>query len=72
MCEPLSWDTTYAIARELMRRHPDSDPGEVSLNQIYLWTITLPDFDDDPDLANESILEEIVRVWYEEQLHDNQ
>ena len=72
MTIPISWDATYAIAKELMRQHPKCDLGEVSLNQIYLWTIALPDFDDDPALANEAILAEIFRVWYEEQIHDNQ
>ena len=72
MTEPLSWDATYAIARELMRQHPDCDLSEVSLKQIYLWTIALPDFDDDPAIANEAILAEIYRVWYEEQIHDIQ
>jgi len=72
MTESLSWDATYAIARELMRQHPNHDLNEVSLNQIYLWTIALPDFDDDPAIANEAILAEIYRVWYEEQIHDIQ
>ena len=72
MTEPLSWDATYAIARELMRQHPDRDLSEVSLKQIYFWTIALPDFDDDPAIANEAILAEIYRVWYEEQIHDIQ
>jgi FeS assembly protein IscX len=72
MTEPFSWDATYAIAKELMRRHPKCELSEVSLNQIYLWTIALPEFDDDPDLANEAILTEIYRMWYEEQIHDEQ
>ena len=55
-----------------MRQHPDCDLSEVSFKQIYLWTIALPDFDDDPAIANEAILAEIYRVWYEEQIHDIQ
>jgi FeS assembly protein IscX len=72
MTEPFSWDSTYAIAKELMRQHPGCDLADVSLNQIYMWTIALPDFNDDPSIANESILAEIYRVWYEEQIHDTQ
>jgi FeS assembly protein IscX len=72
MTEPIYWDATYVIARELMRQHPKCDLGDVSLNQIYLWAIALPDFDDDPAIANETILAEIYRAWYEEQIHDNQ
>lgn len=71
MAEPLTWDATYAIAKELIRQHPNRDLGEVSLRQIYIWTIALPDFNDDPLIVNDGILEEIYRVWYEELIHDN-
>jgi FeS assembly protein IscX len=71
MAELLTWDATYAIAKELMRQHAQSDLEDVSIRQIYLWTIALPGFDDDPLLVNDGILEEIYRIWYEELTHDN-
>lgn len=71
MTEPLTWDATYAIAKELMRQRPQSDLEDVSIRQIYLWTIALPDFIDDPLIVNDGILEEIYRIWYEELTHDN-
>jgi FeS assembly protein IscX len=33
---------------------------------IYHWTLELPGFDDDPELANDGILEAIYQEWYEE------
>jgi FeS assembly protein IscX len=70
MAEPLTWDATYAIAKELMRQHPQSDLENVTIRQIYLWTIALTDFNDDPLIVNDRILEEIYRIWYEELTHD--
>jgi len=32
----------------------------------YLWTVTLPDFDNDNELVNPSILEAVLQEWYEE------
>lgn len=66
MAEPLTWDDSYAIAGELKRQHPEAKLEEVSLEVIYHWTIALPDFSDDPDLANDAILLSIYQEWYEE------
>ena len=66
----LSWEGTYAIALELRRAHSDIDLEGVSLQQIYAWTVALPEFDDDPSLANDDILDAIVQDWYEENLND--
>lgn len=65
----LSWDTTYAIALELRRQHPDVDLEQVSLQQIYRWTLALSDFEDDPALVNDDILSAIFQDWFEENLH---
>ena len=65
----LSWESTYAVALELRRQHPDADLEQVSLQQIYKWTLTLPDFEDDPALANDDILSAILQDWFEENLH---
>ncbi len=62
----LTWDDSYAIARELMERYPGVNLEEVSMNNIYHWTISLPDFDDDPALANEAVLSAIIQEWLEE------
>jgi FeS assembly protein IscX len=65
----LTWEATYAIAMELRRRHKDVDIEEVSLRQIYQWTLELSEFEDDPALANDDILSSIYQDWYEEHIH---
>jgi FeS assembly protein IscX len=65
----LTWDTTYAIALELRRQHPEVNIEEVSLGQIYHWTLELSEFEDDPALANDDILYAIYQDWFEENIH---
>lgn len=71
MSEPLYWDSTFAIAMALKRQYPDLNLEDVSLQQVYQWTIKLPQFEDDPLIANDGILAEIFQVWLEESIHDN-
>lgn len=63
---PLSWEDSYAIALALRAAHPDINLEDVSLAMIYRWTLALPEFRDDSELANESILSAIYQEWYEE------
>ena len=65
----LNWDTSYAIAMELARAHPDVVLEDVTLQQVYGWTVELPGFEDDPALCNDGILSAIFQEWYEESLH---
>ena len=39
---------------------------DISLGMIYRWTVELPDFEDDPELANDQILSSIYQEWFEE------
>jgi FeS assembly protein IscX len=64
--EPLYWDDSYAISLQLRKAFPDINLQEVSLRMIFDWTMQLADFDDEPELANEEILEAIYQEWYEE------
>jgi FeS assembly protein IscX len=64
--ESLSWESPNGIACRLILDHPDTQPDEVGLEQIFDWVIAIPDFDDDPELVNDSLLEDILREWYEE------
>lgn len=66
----LNWETSYAIALELKRQHPDIDLAAVSLGQIFAWTLQLEQFEDDPALCNDDILSSIYQEWYEELTHD--
>ncbi len=65
----LSWEATYAIAKELRLLHPGVEIENLSLKQIYDWTLALPGFEDDPALCNDDILSAIFQQWYEETLH---
>ncbi len=65
----LSWESSFAIAQELRRAHPDVDLQGVTLRQIFDWTVALPGFEDDPALCNDEILSSIFQDWYEELLH---
>ena len=60
------WDGAYAIARRLQAAQPHADLGQITLNMIYNWVIALPEFQDDPDLANDDLLAAIYQEWYEE------
>ena len=62
----LTWDDSYAIALALRALYPKIDLQEVSLDMIYRWTLVLPEFEDDRELANEAILSAIYREWLEE------
>jgi FeS assembly protein IscX len=62
----LYWETTYEIVLELLRLYPDVNVDDLGTEQLFQWIVTLPNFADDPSLANEDILNEILREWYEE------
>lgn len=64
--EPLYWDASYAIVLNLIALHPDADLETIGLQQLFEWIIALPGFADDPDLAHDGLLTEILREWYEE------
>lgn len=60
------WDSTYEIVLSLIETHPDADLDAMGLQQLNQLIVALPDFADDPELANDGILTEILREWYEE------
>jgi FeS assembly protein IscX len=65
----LTWESTYAIALELRRAHPDVNMDDLSLGQVYNWTLQLSEFEDDPALCNDDILRAIYQDWFEENIH---
>ena len=65
----LTWDTSYAIALELKRLHLNANIEDVTLQQIYDWTLQLQEFEDDPTLCNDDILLAIYQEWFEELIH---
>lgn len=66
MDEELYWDSSYAIARRLMAQYPDVALEKVTLRMLYNWVIALPEFRDDPQLANDGLLGAIFQEWLEE------
>ena len=64
----LTWEDSYAIALALRERHSDVNLENVSLDMFYRWTLALPKFEDDPELANDTILLAIFREWFEEDI----
>ena len=63
----LTWEDSYAIALALREQYPEISLERVSLGMIYRWTLALPDFDDDRELANETILQAIYQEWFEQE-----
>lgn len=62
----LTWDASFEIALRLMEVYKDVDVETVGMEQLREMIIALPDFADDPALANDAILKDILREWYEE------
>lgn len=62
----LNWESTYGIVLALIEQYPDRAPDDVGLNELYELVIALPEFEDDPLLVNDGILNAILREWYEE------
>ena len=62
----LHWDATYELVLSLMAAYPEVDVEMVGTETLFEWIVALPNFVDDPELANEEILNGILREWYEE------
>ena len=64
--QPLYWDTSYEIILQLMKYHPDLNLDTLGLQELFELIVALPDFVDDPTLAHDGLLTEILREYYEE------
>lgn len=65
----LYWDTSYEIVQTLMEVYPEVDVEELGTQQLFEMIVALPNFADDPSLANEKLLTDILREWYEESMN---
>jgi FeS assembly protein IscX len=63
---PLYWDASYEIVLSLKDTYPGANLDTMGLRQLFQLIVSLPNFADDPELANDGILTEILREWYEE------
>ncbi len=59
----LTWDDPEDIASALARANPDVDPLDLNFVDLHGMVLDLPEFEDDPDAANETKLEAIVLAW---------
>lgn len=62
----LHWDSTYAIVLDLKEHYPKTDVTGIGLQELHQMIISLPTFDDDPELADDALLTAILGEWYEE------
>ena len=59
----LYWDDAYPIAQRLQWAHSQADPIQVDFVVLREWVLQLPEFADDPTLAQLTMLEDIQREW---------
>jgi FeS assembly protein IscX len=62
----LTWSDAEDIAIALSEKYPDLDPLTVRFTDLHRWVTELPDFEDNSQKSNESILEAIQMAWFEE------
>ncbi len=62
----LRWTDVREIAIALEESRPDTDIVNLRFTDLWKWVRDLPEFDDDPNRANEKILEAIQMAWLDE------
>lgn len=62
----LKWVDTLDIAIELSDKYPDEDPQWINFVDLRNLVLNLEEFNDDPEKANEKILESIQQNWIKE------
>jgi FeS assembly protein IscX len=62
----LHWDASFEIVLALKAAHPDCDLDAIGLEQLRRMIVLLPGFVDDPKMASDAILSDILRDWFEE------
>jgi FeS assembly protein IscX len=63
---PLTWNDSQAIGELLFEKFGERDPLTMRFTDLHKEVCELPDFEDDPKLSNERILEAIQMAWYDE------
>ena len=59
----LKWTDADEIGYQLSEAFPDEDPLSVRFTDLHQRITALTDFDDDPAVSTESILEAIQMAW---------
>ncbi|MBN1937203.1 MAG: Fe-S cluster assembly scaffold protein NifU [Anaerolineae bacterium] len=63
---PLKWSNLELIAEQLAKGYLDLNPLDLSIPNLFRRLLSLPGFDDDPDVATEEMLEKIQMLWHEQ------
>ncbi len=63
--QPLHWNDFSRMVRALHSAYPDVDPLDLSISKLFKMILNLPGFDDDPEAANEEILEKLQMAWHQ-------
>jgi len=61
----LTWHDADEIGFRLHEKFGDLDPLTVRFTDLHRRVAELEGFDDDPDLADETLLEAIQMAWYD-------
>ena len=64
--QPIYWEPTFEIVKALMEKHPTFNIEDIGYQQLLDMIVALPGFADDPAIASEELLRDILREWYEE------
>ncbi len=62
----LYWINIQDIVFLLLEQHPNINPLSLRFTQLHQMVMSLPNFADDPQHANEKILESIQMLWLDE------
>ena len=65
--QPLYWEPTYEVVLALQEAYPHFNIEDIGMKQFKDMIIALPNFADDPSVASDELLRDILREWYEEQ-----
>jgi FeS assembly protein IscX len=66
MPQEITWNDAEEIGIQLHEKFPDLDPLTLRFTDLHKKVTELEGFNDDPAKSNESKLEAIQMVWYEE------
>ncbi|MCC2646212.1 MAG: hypothetical protein K0R02_277 [Rickettsiaceae bacterium] len=59
----MQWSDIEEIVEALEENYADIEVSALKLSKLHKLIIELPEFDDAPDAATQSILEEIHEAW---------
>ena len=62
----MQWKDTQLIGETLADLYPDIDPLKLRFTELHAMVVALQDFEDDPNISTEAILEAILQAWLDE------